>query len=50
MTRLYVLEDTVDDGQPGEGTLSANVERLVGIGQGEADERAYRYHLIDKYS
>ena len=37
-------------GADGEGTLSANVQRLVGIGRGEANERAYRDHLMDKYA
>ena len=38
------------NGSSDEGTISANVERLVGIGRGEADERAYRDHLEDKYA
>ena len=38
------------NGSGNEQTLSANVERLVGIGRGQADERAYRDHLEDKYA
>lgn len=38
------------NGSDDRETLSRNVARLVGIGQGPADERTYRRHLKAKYS